>query len=521
MNKSFEITDAPIPLKEIVNFVFGRTELQGLEISRNCDTRVRQSYAQLQQWAEGSEPIYGVTTGFGDDCGRRIPIGQSELLQKNLVSYLLCGTGPSLPATAIKATALIRLISLSRGFSGVSPELIQSLKRLIEKDWLPDIPREGSLGASGDLIPLAYLAYAVQGEGEVNTPEGKRELSTLLSREGLSGHVLKPKEGLALVNGTSAMAGLFLTNWNQAKFSTDIAVIGSAWTCLALQGHTEPFSALVNEKTKNFVGQGLAAKQIRTLLEEESYRSPKRGASEKIQDRYSLRCSPQILGPVLDTLSLLEQWLEVEVNSVSDNPLISPEGETAMGGNFYGGYLSHGMDYLKICIGHLSDLADRQLALVIDTHTNRGLPPNLAPWNVLKEEERVLHHGLKGLHQAVSAITSEIISKTMPSGVFSRSTESHNQDKVSLGMSAAVAVSDLLDVFARVQSMQLICLAQAIDLRGIDLKGEISRNLYNVIRSVVPYVEKDQPLDKRIHALTETLATLSHEKGSWFTDENT
>ncbi|NJM10199.1 MAG: aromatic amino acid lyase [Bdellovibrionaceae bacterium] len=157
---------------------------------------------------------------------------------------------------------------------------------------------------------------------------------------------------------------------------------------------------------------------------------------EWVQDRYSLRCVPQITGPIFDTIQMLEKWLSDEINSASDNPLIGADENLANGGNFYGGYMSQGMDYLKISLAHMADLVDRQVAYIIDEKSNRGLPANLANWSGLAGEERHLHHGLKGLHQSVSAVTSEILARATPGGIFSRSSESHNQDKVSLGMSA-------------------------------------------------------------------------------------
>ncbi|HEX4922546.1 MAG TPA: aromatic amino acid ammonia-lyase, partial [Bdellovibrionales bacterium] len=315
----------------------------------------------------------------------------------------------------------------------------------------------------------------------------------------------------------SAMAGLALLNHQKSVFLTALASLSSAWLCLALRGRTEAFGALVNEKAKQHPGQTRAARRIRELLEAEGY-APKAGqdvqtnsehTEEMIQDRYSLRCAPQILGPVLETLELVERWLEVEVNGVSDNPLIDEDGRLGMGGNFYGGYLSQGMDYLKISLAQIADLSDRQLTLLIDDKSNRGLPPNLANWPGLSQEERHLHHGLKGLHQAVNAITSEIMPKALANSIFSRSSESHNQDKVSLGMSAATQCHDMLEDLFHVQSMYLICLAQALDLRGIQLKGEMSNFVYKLVRSVVPYVTADRALDDSVDALSQELQDLS------------
>lgn len=455
-------------------------------------------------------PVYGVTTGFGDSCHRVIPARRSAELQKNLVSYLLCGSGEPLPYRAVKAAFLIRLKSLSRGYSGVSPELLARMELYLNRDWIPVIPREGSLGASGDLIPLAYLARALQGEGEVFASESgrpgagaaplTRPLPDLLQQAGVAPYELKPKEGLALVNGTSAMAGMAVYNLVRGRQLLSLAAVGTAWLTLALRGRTEAFGKLVNETASRHRGQARVARRVRGLLLAENY-EPRPYAdievrsqvtSEFVQDRYSLRCVPQILGPVEDTLEQVGAWLEEEINGVSDNPLFGEDGLLATGGNFYGGYLSQGMDYLKISLGHLADLYDRQLTLLMDEKSNRGLPPNLANWDGLPDEERFLHHGLKGLHQAVGALTSEVLALAVPNGIFSRSAESHNQDKVSLGMSAAVQCHLMLEKIFTIQAVHLICLAQALDLRGVKLRGADSARLYQQVRRHVPFADRDR-----------------------------
>lgn len=507
-------------LAAIGDFVFQGPRGRKIVLPDSWKNRVLKTHSDFLGRLDRHEPIYGVTTGFGDSNFRRIAPQQSEQLQQNLVRYLTCGSGPLLRRPVRRAICLFRLLSLARGYSGVSPQLIEQLIEFVEADFLPLIPTEGSLGASGDLIPLAYLAGVLQGWGEVETPTGVRPTDEVLKEAGKSPYRLKPKEGLALVNGTSAMAGQAFVNVTQARMLTELATLETAWLCLAIGGRTESFGLLVNEKAKQFSGQARTAAAIRKLLAEENYIGKTATPLEKdhdleIQDRYSLRCAPQVLGPILETVELVENWIAVEVNGVSDNPLFDPDEELmATGGNFYGGYLSHGMDYLKICLSHAADLIDRQITLVVDEKSNRGLPANLANWPGLPAEERYLHHGLKGLHQSISAITSELIARSMPNGVFSRSSESHNQDKVSLGMSAAVACEAQLDALFRIHAMALICLAQAVDLRGITLKGATSLYWYEKIRSVVPFVERDRSLDKAIFTLSEILKEAANQTGN-------
>ena len=320
------------------------------------------------------------------------------------------------------------------------------------------------------------------------------------------------------------MAGLYLYNLSSAKYLSDLACLATGWLCLALKGRTEAFGELVNAKAKFHPGQTHAARLVRSVLTGESYVSTPLDqieihdaqTREFIQDRYSLRCTPQVMGPVFETLTMAETWFENEANSTADNPLIGEEGELEMGGNFYGGHLAHGMDYLKICLGHITDLMDRQLMTLIDEKSNRGLPANLVDTKSIAPEKRYLHHGLKGLHQAVSAITSEILARTMPNSVFSRSSESHNQDKVSLGMSAAVQCTQIVDPLYTVMAMYLVCLTQALDLRGIQLQGADSRRMYKLVRQIVPMVSRDMSLGKSIREVADELRRSANEQRKVF-----
>jgi len=498
-----------------------RRSLFEIEIPDQVFTQVEKAHASLQKLMENKTPIYGVTTGFGDSGNRTISFHQSEQLQKNLVSYLLCGSGPVLPAEVARAILTVRLNSMCRGLSGVSKGLIERMRMHLQNDWLPVIPREGSLGASGDLIPLAYLAQNIQGEGQVYCDGQIRRMADVLNEKNIEPYTLKAKEGLALVNGTSAMAGLFAVNLNHAKFLMEMVALNTSWLCLALQGRTEAFGELINERAKASPGQMQMAARIREFLQAEGYQPKPLGkirvedsrTQEWVQDRYSLRCVPQIAGPILETLTLLERWLGDEINSASDNPVIGDGDALANGGNFYGGYMSHGMDYLKISFAHMADLVDRQVAYIIDEKSNRGLPANLANWFDLPEDERHLHHGLKGVHQSVSAITSEIMAKATPGGIFSRSSESHNQDKVSLGMSAAVQASDMLEPLFTIMTLQSVVLAQALDLRGVKLRGATSQKTYDLIRRHVPFVKMDRALGLEIDALRMAFKNISQSRG--------
>ncbi|MBF0316033.1 MAG: aromatic amino acid lyase [Oligoflexia bacterium] len=508
-----------ITLKEIADFIFGKFHFSNIELDPLLRAKIIKSNQHLNQLLINKTPIYGVNTGLGESCFRLISASQEYELQRNLIAYLTCGTGDFLPLEVARGTCIIRLISLSKGLSGVSEELLERMKLYVIRDWLPLIPREGSLGASGDLIPLAYLAQIIQGNGEVLANGKKRLISELLAEEKIAPYELKAKEGLALVNGTSVMTALAIVNLKHAQLLTKLAVICTSWLCMAIKGRVEAFGDLVNKDAKYFKGQHLVASQISELLREEDYsticysqiKNIDGVTSDFVQDPYSLRCTPQILGPVVETLDLIEEWLQNEMNSVADNPLINENGVIATGGNFYGGYIAHGMDYLKISLGHIADLLDRQLTMLISDKTNRGLPANLANWPNLPKHEWHIHHGLKGLHQLVSAITSEIMAKTIPNSVFSRSSESHNQDKISLGMSASTQCYDIIESLFNIMGAYLICLAQALDLREQQLKSPLGKSIYALVRSNVKYVEKDQALDLNLRDLVVSLKKLAKE----------
>ncbi len=524
MRKKILIDNQRLTLKSFIDYSVAATDdSTDSEVSFSPTTleNAQASHMQLLQLIENNTPLYGVTTGFGDSSQRSLHAHQSEELQKNLINYLSCGTGPYLSEEVCRAILLARLKSLSRGYSGIRPQLLEQMRLYLNNNWIPAIRSEGSLGASGDLVPLAAIAQCLQGQGTVYVQGKLTDVAPLLKQQNQTGIALFAKEGLALVNGTSAMVGAASINYSHIRRLFDLHMVASTWTCLALGGRREAFGPLVNSVAAQHSGQALVAKTISTFLEQQNYQNKPLQTiarvndllEQPVQDKYSLRCVPQILGPVQETLALCERWLEDELNSTSDNPLISAEGDLANGGNFYGGYIAHAMDYLKICLVQMADLADRQLIQIMDEKSNRGLPSNLVDWDGLPPSDRHLHHGLKGLHQSASAITSEIAALSLANSIFSRSAESHNQDKVSLGMSAANQCQWMIEKSYTVLTLHLICLAQALDLRGVQLTSAPLRDVYEVIRKHVPFCKKDTALQEPILNLTNHLKTFNLIQG--------
>lgn len=510
--KEIYLNDSDIGIKDFESILNGAKIL----FDESLKLKITASESLLKKQLKEDKTIYGVNTGYGFNCTQLVGEDGLEALQENLITYLKCGTGGFLSYKESKAIGYARLISISKGLSGVSLEMLERFRDLLELGVAPKIPKNGSLGASGDLIPLSYWANFIIGRGVVIDPQGSEfEASHILKENNFKEYKLKAKEGLSVVNGTSAMAGLAFINYQETLKLVEISSVLTSWSLMALNGWGEAFSPLVNEKAKSFKGQAEYARQIRFLIGEEDYdqkrsfdvKKLKEVTERPLQDRYSIRCAPQIMGPLLDTLKLGSEWITKEINGVSDNPIFDSEEEeidVVMGGNFYGGYMAHLMDYLKISLYHMNDMTDRQLLLVMDKNTNQGLPVNLVN-PALAGLNANLHHGLKGLHQSASAITSEIGALCMPNSIFSRSSETHNQDKVSLGFSACKQYAQMIELSFEVVALAAICFAQALDIRGVKLKGSRSKTLYNLVRERIPFVEKDVALDESINLIVEDL----------------
>ncbi|MFC0531495.1 HAL/PAL/TAL family ammonia-lyase [Phytohabitans kaempferiae] len=465
-------------------------------------------------------PVYGLTTGFGDSCTRQVGAARTVQLQHNLIRYHLNGLGPQTPADVARAAVLIRANCLSRGASAVRPELVRALLRLLERHITPVIPERGSLGASGDLVPLSYVAAALTGEGEVEHRGVRRLAGEALALEGLAPVDLAAKEGLALINGTSFGAAFAaVAAWDAAELAW-VADLATALTCEALRGNTSHFADFIHA-SKGHPGQRRSAATIRGLLSgsaltttyaeilDQRDRLDGRDhliLEQRIQDKYSVRCAPHVNGVLRDTLHWVGPWLEREINSSNDNPLFDPAtGELHHGGNFYAGHVGQAADALKVAVANLADLLDRQLALVVDEKFNAGLPANLVDPGLAQRGEANLHHGFKGMQIACSSVTAEALKLAVPATVFSRSTEAHNQDKVSMATTAARDARTVVELTRQVAAIHLLALAQALDLRGARHAAPAVRRAHALIRERVPFLDRDRRMDHDIHAVVDLI----------------
>ncbi len=457
--------------------------------------KIDRGVAFLERLLKEEGVIYGVTTGYGDSCTVAIPPQLVEELPLHLTRFHGCGLGKILTHEQARAVLATRLCSLSQGVSGVSHDLLNQIVTLINHDISPRIPEEGSVGASGDLTPLSYLAAALVGEREVIYQGEERATAEVYAELGIQPIKLRPKEGLALMNGTSVMTALACLAYKRAEYLAQLSTKITAMVSVAMHGNDFHFDKALFA-VKPHPGQQQIAAWLRDDLKADK---PPRN-SDRLQDRYSLRCAPHVIGVVQDSLPWLRQMIENELNSANDNPIIDGDNERVLhGGHFYGGHIAMAMDTLKTGIANLADLLDRQMAQLMDYKFNNGLPFNLSG---AEGERKPINHGFKAVQIGISAWTAEALKHTMPASVFSRSTECHNQDKVSMGTIAARDCLRVLELTEQVAAASLLAATQGIEIRR--RRGELDENhmsdrLKAICSSVLnefEFVTEDRPLEK-------------------------
>lgn len=443
--------------------------------------------------------IYGVNTGYGKSCGNRISLQAAMKNGPNILKFHGCGTGDPIGIEETRAAILTRILCLARGYSGVSVALLEQMAAFLNEGITPVVPCEGSVGASGDLTPMSYIGAALAGERDVFYEDRIMPASRALKKAGLKPYVYQPKEPLSMMNGTTTMTGIAAVCIERAYRILDAAVCATALSVHAMKGNAHHYHPVISE-AKPFPGQaGVARKIARLLASKVSARRLEDDALETLQDPYSLRCAPQALGVLADALSWIIPWVEIEANSANDNPIFDPAtGEVLMGGNFYGGHIAFAMDGLKAALASAADMCDRQVALLVNPNTNRGLPGDLVRKNGASQG---LRHGFKAMSIASSSLAAEALKATMPAASFSRSTESHNQDKVSMGTIAARDAERLCTLAERVAAIHLLAAAQACDIRqNIRVRPLLEKALRN-IRLVSDPVIEDRPLDEDIERM--------------------
>jgi len=452
-----------------------------------CRPEVERAAEVISQAAAGDAAIYGVNTGFGKLASERIPAADTAALQRNLILSHCCGVGPLAERRIVRLTMALKLLSLGRGASGVRWELIELLQRMLARDVTPAIPVQGSVGASGDLAPLAHMTAVVIGEGTAEYQGRQMTGGAALKAAGLAPIPLGPKEGLAFINGTQfsnafALAGLF-DAWRCALSS----LVTSALATDAVMGSTAPLRPEIHA-LRGHRGQIEAAAAIRSLLEGSSIREAHREGDERVQDPYCIRCQPQVTGACLDILRGAARTLDTEANAVTDNPLVlASEGAIVSGGNFHGEPVALAADQIALAIAEIGAIAQRRIALMVDPALSFGLPPFLT-------SNPGLNSGYMVADIMTAALMSENKQKAAPCSVDSTPTSANQEDHVAMACHAARRLGEMNDNLGRILGVELLCAAQGIEYRAPLQTGPALARVTARLRQDVDTLETDRPL---------------------------
>lgn len=485
-----------------------------IKITDKGRKEIEASRRLLEEFVNENRIIYGVNTSLGGFVNWLIPGQHAQSLQENLIAAVATNVGPYLDDKVVRATMLARLNSLARGTSAISITNFDKLLQIYNAGIIPCIPSKGSLGASGDLGPLACIALVATGKWRA-----KYKGQIVLGAEALQLANIEPmqlsfKEGLSLINGTSAMVGLACILVEQAGILVRTYDVISCLTFEGLKAKTKPFNPIVHRKKPHF-GQNRTAENLWKLLEDSKMVSDEREVEKQLQacfqgsptatetpieDAYSIRCTPHVIGPVRDSIKWIQAVVNNELNSSNDNPLVIPESHDVFhNGHFHGQYISMAMDHLSIALTTLSNLADRRIDRFMDRHHNNQLPPFLCG------ENPGLRLGLMGGQFMATSLTAENRSLCHPVSIQTLTSTGDFQDIVSLGLVAARRAKEIYDNTAYILAFELLCGAQAAEYRGKELLSSVSKETMRLARTKVPYLSQDEPLTDYLETLAEMI----------------
>jgi len=462
--------------------------------------RILNSRKVLEEILDSGLAIYGVNTGFGALAKVRISKGEQEKLQLNMIRSHSAGVGKPLPREIVRATMLLRENTFARGNSGVRLEVLETLVEMLNKGVHPIVPEKGSVGASGDLAPLAHIALVMVGEGKAEYEGEILSGKDALKKAGIKPLRLRAKEAMALINGTQLMTAIAALSVHDAEKLIKTAEIAAALSLEALNGVFDAFEERVH-RLRPHTGQILTARNIRRLIKGSKLILSGQEASSKFgypHDPYTLRCIPQVLGAARDTISHARQIIETEINSVTDNPLVFSEDRTCVSaGNFHGQPVAVAMDMLGIAMTIIGGFSERRIARLLDEKLNRGLPPFLVP----KELKEGLNSGFMLAQYTAAALASENKVLAHPASIDSIPTSANFEDYVSMGATAARKAMDIIENTWRILAIELLCACQAADLQGAEKLGLGTRVAYSMIRSEVPMLREDRVLSDDIEKI--------------------
>ena len=461
-----------------------------------------ESRRQVDRAVESRQTIYGINTGFGKLANVTVPPEQIQQLQTNLIRSHASAVGAPLPPVLVRAIMLLRANVLLRPTSGVRPELVEALVALLNAGVLPLVPEQGSVGASGDLAPLSHIGLALMGEGRVLSPEGGTlAAGEALQQAGLTPYRFAPKEGLSFINGTQAQTACLALLVHDSNVLWRTAVAATAMSLEALRGTPVPLDPRIHA-SRPHPGQSRAAALMRSLLEASEIRESHRENDPRVQDAYSLRCAPQVLGAVADAIAFAEQTVVVELNASTDNPLVFENGDVLSGGNFHGQPVAQALDILAMTLTTLQAIAERRVERLVNPDLSQGLPAFLT-------SDPGLSSGLMMVQIAAASLVAESRALAMPASIGSIPTDANQEDFVPMGMAAAYKAVRILGNAQRVVAAELLCGAQGLEFLKPLAPGRGVAALYHRIRSLdppVPPLTADRPPSPDLERLSVAVA---------------
>ena len=484
-----------LTLADVRAVAIGGAEVSLADASRARMLRTRDVVAGI---VERGDVVYGVTTGFGKLSEIAIPHDRLSELQVNLVRSHSAGVGPLLPEREVRAMMLLRSNVLAKGYSGARPDLVDLLTGMLNTGLYPPVPEQGSVGASGDLAPLAALGVSLIGEGLLHSGSQSGPAAEMLRREGLEPVTLGPKEGITLINGTQAHTAVAALAITDALTLWHVAHIAGAMSLEALLGTPVPFDARIQD-ARGQSGQAESAALLRTLLDGSELRESHRHGDPRVQDAYALRCMPQVHGPVLDALKWIEGIVSRELNAGTDNPLVFENGDVLSGGNFHGLAVATALDLLAIVLTNVATMSERRIDRLVHPDFNQGLPPFLS-------HDPGVHSGFMMAQVTAAALASECKVLSHPASVDTIPTDGNREDVVPMAMGAAWKARRVVNNVQHVLAIELMCAAQGIDYRAPLKPGKGVADAQRMVRLLVPPLDADRVLTPDIERLAVAIA---------------
>jgi histidine ammonia-lyase len=490
-----QLTGQPLSLSDIAEVAYGQTTI---EVAASAHDRIRESRKVIEEIVAKGGVVYGISTGFGKLADVQIPTDELRQLQLNLVRSHACGVGKPLGFPEVRAMILLRANVLVLGLSGIRLEVIELLCELVNRGVTPFIPEKGSVGASGDLAPLAHLSLTLIGEGEAYYEGELLPSADALKKAGLRPVILEAKEGLALLNGTQAMHAVGGLALFRAQRLARVADIAGAMSLEALKGTPTAFDERIHN-ARPHPGQQAVAEHLRHLLRDSEIRRSHLADDPRVQDAYSLRCMPQVHGAVRGALDHCEGVLKIESASATDNPLVFAETRDVLsGGNFHGAPLALALDYAAIAVTDLMSISERRTDRLVNPDSSEGLPPFLTP-------HAGTHSGFMILHVAAVALLNEAKVLAHPASVDNLPTSGGKEDHVSMGMTAALKLRTIVENAEHVLAIELLAAAEGIEFRR-PLKGGVGvEQAYDRVRSISEPVDADRSMSSDIASVAAAI----------------